>query len=34
MPIKGIIAIFMVTLAVVAVCWDEVNETISRWFEE
>ena len=34
MPIKGIIAVFMIALAVVAICWDEVKETLSQWFEE
>lgn len=34
MPIKGIIAVFMIALAVVAICWDDVKEFITQWVEE
>jgi hypothetical protein len=34
MPIKGIIAVFMIAVAVVAICWEDFPEVLSQWFEE
>ena len=34
MPIKGIIAVFMIALAVAAIYWEDLSEFLTRWLEE
>lgn len=34
MPTKGIIAVFLIALAISVVCWKEIREDLLQWFEE
>lgn len=34
MPIKGIILVFIIALAIVVTCWGEIYPAISQWLKE
>lgn len=34
MPIKGVIAVFMIAFAITAICWEDFWATISQWLEK